>query len=153
MTLLLALLTLTTAFADDIDLHDPTYYPVLAKNSKLDCRYASDDNFGFLFERGETNDIRVSLITNNVNEGDKSAFVAVIKNEAHIGFHLYHYSRKGDFGTFIEFELRNQRNPRLGYRFSGLAMMVSAIYSKDENGNEKEELYPDFSRTIACQIL
>lgn len=150
----LSLFSIVAIAADDrLEVRDSQYYAILEPNSRLDCRYVIDDSFGFLFERGSDATIHVSLITNGQNEGSGSAFTAEIKTKALIGLHLYHFDRNGHVGRYLEFELRNQRNPRLNYRFSGRAMQVSSIFEKNADGTEKETLYPDNSRAISCEIL
>lgn len=146
-----ALLALFAApSAQSLDLHLPGAEEILSLGKPLDCRYVSDDTFGFQFTRLNENDVKVELITNNEIEPESSSFVAVIKNRAVIGYHLYFYRREGKFGTYREFELRNERKSYLGNRFAGLAMQVSAMYQTQPDGTEKETLYPDFSKTLAC---
>lgn len=149
--ILFALLSVFAApAAHSLDLTVPGAEEILAEGKPLDCRYVSDDTFGFQFTRLNENDVKVELITNNKVEPESSSFVAIIKNRAVIGYHLYFFKREGRFGTYREFELRNERKSYLGNRFAGLAMQVSALYQTQPDGSEKETLYPDFSKTMAC---
>lgn len=126
--------------------------PILEKNSKYECRYLSNNAFGFLFERGNDDAIHVSLITNNINEGAKSAFDAVIKATAPIGLYVYHFKRSEKFGRYMEFELRNERQAGLGNKFPGIAMITGAMYTKDKDGKEVEKLYPELNKRMSCDF-
>lgn len=149
----LAVISLSPSAQAKLEIHNPHHYDILKPNSSLECRFVADNSFGYLFERGGDDRIQVSLITNGVNEGSKSAFTVAIKAQEAIGLHLYLYERTGQFGRFVEFELRNQRDSFLKYDFPGLAMQVSAMYEPDGKGGEKENLYPDLMKRMACRIL
>jgi hypothetical protein len=148
ITLLFPLL----ALADGIDLHTPGAEEILPLNRIYECAYLTDNSYGFQFTRINEQQVRVELLTNGQLEGERSAFVAEIKGRAVIGYHLYFYERKENFGRYVEFELLNTRRSYLGGRFPGQAMQVSALYEKKPDGTEEETRYPDFSRSMSCAL-
>ncbi|MGZ3693586.1 MAG: hypothetical protein ACXWQO_05310 [Bdellovibrionota bacterium] len=141
------------AIAGDLTIHDSHFYDILRPNSKLECRYLSNDAFGFLLERGSDDKIHVSAITNGVNEGEKSALVVGIKAKEAIGLHLYLYERTGQYGKYVEFELLNHVSSFMNYQLPGTFMQVSAMYVPGEDGKEVENLYPDVMKRMGCRIL
>ena len=151
LALLLSLIA-APAFSMDVEIHQPHHFDILGPNSALECRYVSDESFGFLLERGNGEKIRVSVITNGRNEGSVSAFEVGIRAHAATGLHLYLFERSGKFGKYVEFELRNQVEPLLNYRFPAMFMQVSALYEAGKDGAEQENLYPDASKRLACRI-
>ncbi len=126
---------------------------LLGKNSKLECRYLSNEVFGLLFERGDGDTVRGSLISSNVNEGDATAFTAEIKVRNQAGVFLFHQSRAGKYGRIYEIEIFSAPDPRIDNKLMGRAMMTSALYTPQPDGTEKEELYPDQSNRMACQSI
>lgn len=140
------------AFADDLDIHAPGAEEILPINRPYECVYLTDNSYGFQFIRINEQQVQVQLLTAGQLEGDKSSFIAEIKGRAVIGYHLYFYERKNDFGRYVEFELLNTRRSYLGGRFPGQAMQVSALYKTAADGTEVETRYPDFSRSMSCAL-
>lgn len=132
-------------------LRDPTYYNVLPKNSRVLCSYMRDESFGVQLERGDEDEVKVTLITNGVNEGEKSAYRMKIKKNAYDSMTLRHESRQGELGQFREITILKRRSYEYRYGLPGMLSSMSAMYSKDQDGKEKEELYPDGSFRISCQ--
>jgi len=132
-------------------LRDPTYYNVLPKGSKVLCKFMRDESFGVQLERGDGDEVKVTLITNGVNEGDKSSYQVTIKKNAHDSMVLRHQSRQGDIGTFREITILKRRSYEYRYELPGMLSSMSAIYSKDAEGKEKEDLYPDGSFRASCE--
>lgn len=156
--LLLSLLPFSSAFAADVKnpirLRDANFYSILRGGSEVDCRYISGgrDEFGLFLSPRADGRVRVSFLSNNVREGDKTSFDAAVVSEDLGGTYLKYFQRQGDFGTHIEIVIESKVSPALRYRIPGRIMVTTVTYSRDANGVEKEELIPDGMHRMACKL-
>ncbi|HEY8278203.1 MAG TPA: hypothetical protein VIH99_01180 [Bdellovibrionota bacterium] len=135
--------TASAASVDDV-------FPV---GGLLDCRQKQNPKFGQLLMRDHGTRVRIYAITNGVNEGEKSRVDGLVM-EPHSGSRLFvqHHSRSGDYGKYLEFvtTLQPEGDPA---HFDGFSLFTEAFYSRDELGQEREELKPMARVAIRCTPL
>lgn len=142
------------ALADrELGVHLRRFDSILPKGGTLECRLANSPQFGYLLRRGQGDEVMGDVITNDVNEGEKSRFKAMFMSEDNYnGIYLKHHDRSGEYGKYLEFIVLSQPDPRT-FAYNGAVMMTEAFYSKDAEGKEQEDLYPLAKIDIRCKVL
>ena len=134
-----------------LQLNDPLFYRVLEPNTKLECRHIKDKSYGVIFERGKGPEVRVSLITNNKREDEKSSFKVAVKSDNHEQLVLYAENRTGDTGRFYDIKIKKRRSPEAAYGLPAMMTIASAIFVKEEDGKERRDLYLDGVFRMGCK--
>jgi hypothetical protein len=148
---LISFLFSITAYAGiNIRLNDPLIYDLIPKNGKLTCFIQPQKNFGYILQREETNEIKIYVINNGVNEGEKTAFLAKIEREGLTQIYIKHHQRDEKFGRYIEFLIARQRSAESKDGFTGSVAFTDSLYSKDASGKEQEDLIPVARSPIRC---
>jgi len=154
LLLLASFLLSDFAFADQgLGVRLRRFDSILPKGGTLECRLANSSQFGYVMRRGQGDEVLIDVITNNVNEGEKSRFKAMFMSGDNFnGIYLKHHDRNGEYGKYLEFLVLTQPDPH-SFAYNGAVMMTEAFYSKDAEGKEQEDLYPLAKMAIRCNVL
>lgn len=134
-----------------ITVRDPHFYKVFEKNTRMRCSYMRDKDYGLIAERGDGDEIRVSLIKGGVAEGPSSAWVGAIKKEDHTGTQVSRYSREGQYGRHFELVVGRRRSHEHSYGLPAMLTLMTELWSKDEAGQDKKDLYLDGTFRLSCE--
>ncbi len=137
--------------AGGIVLRDPHFYDILQKNSRMRCLQMRDNRFGFLVERGDSDEIHVHVITDGKVEGEQSAWVGNILEDDHTGTKIGRYEREGKYGHRVIFVIGKRRSYENHYQLPGMLMQITELWSKDEKGEDKKDTYLDGTFRLACE--
>jgi hypothetical protein len=140
------------AASNPLQLHDPTYYDVLAKGSRLECHYLRGmDTYGLVLQRGDGDLVHVSLVTNGVVEGEKTSFDAAIKSSSLGAKFLQFRTREGKYGSSVEIVIQSRISADVGYGLPGRVMFTTTTYSVDAEGKEQEDTEPEGMHIMSCK--
>jgi hypothetical protein len=155
--LVFALLASSSAFAAGkpqsygITVRDPHFYKVFQKNTRMRCSYMRDKAYGLIAERGDSDEIRVILLKNGVAEGPATGWVGAIKKEDHTGTQVSRYSREGQYGRRFELVVGKRRSYEHSYGLPATLTLMTELWSKDEAGQDKKDLYLDGNFRLTCE--
>lgn len=147
-------LATTPAFAQEGELELELQQPeskLLAPNTAMECRMDGMDNYGFLLERGNGKAVRITVINDNKNEGDKSAMDAELVESNFGRVYVKHFVRWKDIGSYQEFVITPHKALDFEEYFPAKYMTTSSFFSKDTNGVEQEELVPENLVKMGCK--
>lgn len=129
---------------------DPNFYKLLAPNSQMRCPFVRDKNYVIVVSRGDGDEIRVVLEKSGKVE-EPTAWTGTIKKEDLSGAQVAHYRRDGQYGFVKELTISRRRSHEAGYGLPALFSEMTELWSKDEKGEDKKDLYLDGSFRLACE--
>lgn len=129
---------------------DPNFYKLLSPHSQMRCPFVRDKNFVIVVSRGAGEEIRVVLERGGKVE-EPTAWSGTIKKEDISGAQVAHYRREGQYGFVKELTISRRRSYEAGYGLPALFSEMTELWSKDEKGEDKKDLYLDGSFRLACE--
>ena len=151
---LLCAVFLKPSHADALSLSVPQYFDILPINGTMDCRFVSNPEYGYLFNRTSEVDVSMEVIVKGLSEGEKSRAFSKIDLDLQLFTFVYlrFFSRDGDFGKYTEFRVDTTLNPNT-LQIMGNMMFTESTYQRDAAGKEKEKFHPISKTPIVCKTL